>query len=161
MERISSRLGLIAATSLLVGTSVYLFNRQPDATYFLPAWISSYTYTDSVFASIGHNLPTFAHVYTFILLTVAVFTPSLIHSCLVCVTWFTVDCLFEFGQHAIVSPWIAKIAPAWFDGIPFLENTANYFLMGTFDPLDLVSIAGGTIAAFITIKFTQRKGVQK
>ena len=52
--------------------------------------------------------------------------------------------------------WIAKIVPGWFNGIPFLENTVNYFLRGTFDPTDLVSIAGGTVAAYLTILLTQQ-----
>jgi len=44
-----------------------------------------------------------------------------------------------------------SIIPDWFEGIPFLENTRNYFQRGTFDMADLVAIAVGTAAAYVII----------
>jgi hypothetical protein len=34
---------------------------------------------------------------------------------------------------------------------PVLENATNYFLEGTFDPLDLLAIVFGALAAYLTL----------
>jgi len=47
--------------------------------------------------------------------------------------------------------WIAANSPGWFSNIPFIENVPAYFLQGTFDVLDLVSIAVGAVAAYLTL----------
>ena len=147
---------LAALIALSVGLFIYLFDRQPETTYFLPHWIALTSYTGLSFGSIGYHLPTFVHIYTFILLTAVALSSGSVHVHSICATWFAIECLFEFGQHAILAPWIARIVPTWFDGIPFLENTANYFLRGTFDPVDLVAITAGTITAYLTILLTQQ-----
>ena len=65
--------------------------------------------------------------------------------------WWVLDSLVELGQHAAISPVITGVLPAWFEGVPFLENTGPYFTHGTFDPLDLAAIAVGAVAAYFTI----------
>lgn len=148
---------LAASIALGVGLLVYLLDRQPETTYFLHHWIILTNHSGLSLGSIGYHLPTFVHVYAFILLTAVVMTPGSVHAYSICATWFTVECLFECAQHASVASWIAKIVPDWFNGIPFFENTASYFLMGTFDSIDLISIGGGTVAAYLTIKLCQLK----
>jgi hypothetical protein len=59
--------------------------------------------------------------------------------------------LFEIAQMKIIAHVIADWVPAWFSGIPFLENTAAYFIHGRFDVLDLLSIGLGAFAAFLTM----------
>jgi hypothetical protein len=49
-----------------------------------------------------------------------------------------------------------KIIPDWFEGIPFLENTKNYFQKGTFDMVDLVAIAFGTLIAYLVLLTTDK-----
>jgi len=54
--------------------------------------------------------------------------------------------------------WPSKIIPNWFAGIPFLENTENYFLQGTFDLIDLASISiGAAIAYFVLLTTNKRR----
>jgi hypothetical protein len=77
----------------------------------------------------------------------------------ICLAWFTLDCLFEVAQIDSSARWIAQHIPDWFSGVPFLENTASYFLFGTFDVLDLLSIAAGTVAAYVTIRISSGKRV--
>ena len=107
-----------------------------------------------MFGSIGDYLPTFVHVYTFILLTVIVAIPTGIKLIPVCLAWFSLDSLFEVAQLKSIAQWIGSHTPPWFEGVPFLKNTADYFLMGTFDVFDLISIAAGTVAAYLTVSFT-------
>ena len=150
----------IAVGALCVGVLVYVFDRQPEFTYFLPGWLSLHDTTGSIFGSIGGYLPTFIHVYVFILLTVVVALPSITKLIPVCLAWLTLDSLFEIAQLNPIAQWIGAHTPEWFNGIPFLENTANYFLMGSFHPFDLLSIAIGTFAAYMTVSLVTRSTPQ-
>jgi len=49
------------------------------------------------------------------------------------------------------------MVPDWFSGIPFLENSKNYFLSGTFDFNDLTAIAVGTISAYFVLSFSNKR----
>ena len=141
-----------------VGLFVYLLDRSPDSVYFIPEWISITNNLYPVFGQMGYHLPTFIHVYVFTLLTFVVTSPSAVRVYPICIGWFAVDSLFELAQLTPVAQWIAEYVPVWFTGIPFLENTATYFLAGTFDYLDLISIAMGTVAAYLTIQWNHREG---
>lgn len=141
----------IATGALAVGVLVYVLDRRPEFVYFLPEWLSLNSSPVVYFGSIGNYLPTFVHVYAFILLTVIVAIPAGIKLISVCLTWFTLESLFEVAQIDVIAQWIARHTPDWVSFIPFLENTSNYFLMGTFDPLDLLSIVAGTLIAYLTI----------
>lgn len=147
----------IAIGALSVGVLVYVVDRQPEFTYFLPYWLSLESQIDGLFGNIGYYLPTFIHVYVFILLTVVVAVPSITKLIPVCLAWFTLDTLLEVAQLNPIAKWIGSHTPAWFSDIPFLENTANYFLMGTFDVFDLISIATGTLAAYLSIVLITRR----
>jgi len=52
----------------------------------------------------------------------------------------------------------SKIIPDWFSGIPFLENTENFFHKGTFDYFDLAAIIFGTAIAYFVLLTTNKKG---
>lgn len=147
----------IAIGALCIGVLVYVFDRQPEFVYFLPGWLSLESQIGGLFGRIGNYLPTFIHVYAFILLTVIVTAPSITKLIAVCLAWFTLDSLFEVAQFNPIAHWIGSHTPAWFNGIPFLENTADYFLLGTFDVLDLIAIATGTFAAYLTIALMTRR----
>jgi hypothetical protein len=74
---------------------------------------------------------------------------------IICPSWFLVDSAFELGQK--FNDLALKIIPDWFTGIPFLENTENYFLKGTFDYIDLAAIALGTLIAYFALLATYKK----
>lgn len=143
----------LAISALCIGILLYAFDRQAEHVYFLPGWLSANNAHGGLFGLLGNYLPTFIHVYAFILLTVVVAAPSGIRMLPICLLWFGIDSLFEIGQLDSIAQWLAEHMPGWFDGIPFLENSADYFLHGTFDVLDLLSIAAGTLAACLTCLF--------
>lgn len=146
---------LIAVAALTVGLLVYLLDRQPEHTYFLPHALTQVHAPYALFGVAGNYLPTFLHVYAFMLLTVAVVGSTNARLILIGAAWFVIASLSEFGQHPAVSPLIAASLPAWFAHFPALDNTAAHFLRGTFDPLDLLSIAAGTGVASITVALTR------
>jgi DNA-binding beta-propeller fold protein YncE len=160
-KRPSVLYAVIAIIALSVGLLAYLFGRHPEHVYFLFHGFSLANGHYSSFGALGNHFPSFVHVYAFILLTAAVAGSSNAHLLRGCAAWFLITSLFECGQHPAVSPLIAAALPAWFAHVPFLDNTAAYFRYGTFDLLDLLSIAAGTVAAHLTVVFIRnRAGVR-
>jgi hypothetical protein len=153
--RINIKLLIVAAMIFTLGLLVYVFDRQPETVYFLPEWLSQQDETTRLFGSIGGWLPTFVHVYTFIILT-AVVAPSSVKILPVCLGWFVLECLFELGQLKPIGAWLFIHTYDLFEGVPILENIAFYFQKGSFDVLDLFAIAAGTIAACLTINIIKR-----
>lgn len=143
--------------ALFVGTLVYLVDRPADYTYFVysgPTSISLYKILPNLFGLIGNNVPTFVHVFSFILITAGVLSCQKRGCFIICLSWLLLDCAFELGQKFKTVP--SQIIPGWFSGIPFLENTQIYFLRGTFDVLDLVAVALGTVAAYFFLLTTNK-----
>jgi len=146
---------LIGAIALLLGSLVYLIDRPPDQTYFVysaPVGISLYNIFPALFGPIGNSLPEFIHIFSFSLITAGLFSCRKRGCVIVCLSWLFVDLAFELGQKYSALP--LKIIPGWFDGIPFLENSADYFRCGTFDMLDLAAIAIGAVAACLICNYS-------
>ena len=68
---------------------------------------------------------------------------------IICLFWFVIDVFFELAQG--LGNIIILIIPDWFSNFLFLENTRSYFLHGQLDYLDIVSIAFGSLAAYIIL----------
>jgi len=149
---------LIGVAGLSLGALVYLIDRPPEATYFIyfsRINISLYNTFPNVFGVIGNSLPDFLHVFSFILITAGLLSCKKKCSIIVCISWFSLDFLFELLQKDNALP--LKIIPNWFKGIPFLENTENYFSQGTFDIADLIAIIVGTAIAYFILLTTNRR----
>lgn len=145
-----------AAFVLAVGVLVYVLDRG-GAVYFLPAWLA-HGGGPSIVGPLANQLPTFTHPLAFILITAAVLHPWPRLLPAICLAWFSIECLFELGQLEPIGQRIADAVPAWFDGVPLLEATPTYFSQGTFDPLDLLSIGLGVVAAYLIACFIERRG---
>ena len=141
----------IGIGALLLGVMVYVVDRSPGSAYFVPSWLSMSGYFSQSFGIIGNYLPTFVHPFAFILLTASLVEPKKRNLVFVCLLWFTTDSLFELAQMTAVAQWVVKILPE-FTNMPVLENIQNYFMRGTFDVLDLLSIILGTTAAYLIVK---------
>lgn len=137
---------LLATLLLAIGVLVYVLDRG-GTVYFLHTWTATLT-ASGVFGPLGNHLPTFLHTLAFILITAAILRPWPRQLPAICATWFVIECLFELGQIASISGQLAAAVPAWFDRLPVLETTASYFIRGTYDPLDILSIALGAVIAY-------------
>ena len=141
----------VALTVLVVGTLVYVLERS-SAPFF--SAISLADQLPGIFGPIGGSLPTFAHVFALGLLTAAYFGGGKQAGLSACLTWFAVDIAFEVGQHSQIAERLVHFIPGWFERLPILEQTDTYFLSGTFDVRDVISIVVGAAAAYLTIVYT-------
>ncbi len=155
MPPINKKQMLIGLIVLIIGLLVYLIDRAPDETYFvyyISTQFSLHNILPNLFGPVGKNLPAFIHVFSFPLITAGLLSCQRKGCLVICSSWFIIDCAFELGQR--FSMWSSSIIPDWFAGVPFLENSKNYFLLGTFDFLDLVAISIGSLTAYFTLLVT-------
>ena len=149
---------LIGVIVLLIGVLVYLVDRPPDTAYFIDSLareISLHDRIPNIFGPVGKSLPAFAHVLSFILITAGILGSRGKGYLYICLFWLFIDGAFELWQKYSSLP--LKFIPDWFEGIPFLENTTNFFRLGTFDSMDLIAILIGTIVAYILLRITERR----
>jgi hypothetical protein len=140
---------------LVLGTIFYFFFRSAEHTYFLKFFgLNPYKidYLPSAVVLIGNSLPTFIHVLAFSLITAGLIATRKRGYAFVCLAWFIIDVLFELAQ--AFGEVIIQVVPDRFSNFLFLENTKNYFLHGCFDYLDLLSIALGSVTAYIFLVLT-------
>ena len=141
----------LGSLALGLGIVLYLVDRPASETYFVPESLSLFSHGSTVFGSLGQHMPTFLHVFAFCLLSSGILDCNKRCALLVCGFWLCLDGLFEIAQHDAIAERLVPWVPDWFNGIPILENTANYFSRGHFDPLDLASIVLGSMLAYLTI----------
>ena len=149
---------LTGVITLFIGILVYLVDRSPDQTYFVyksSVNLSLHNILPNLFGIIGNSLPSFTHVFSFILITAALIASKKSQFIIICLFWFLVDSVFELGQK--FSTMFLKFIPDWFASIPFLENTGDYFIRGTFSFGDMAAITIGTITAYFFLILTGKE----
>ena len=151
---------IIGVVGLIIGSLVYIIDRPPEQTYFinnskLP--LSLHNTVPSIFGIVGNSLPDLLHVFSFILITAGLLSYKKKWYIIICLGWFSLDIAFELGQKFNSLP--LKIIPDWFKGIPFLENSKNYFYRGTFDIYDVIAIIIGTLIAYFILLITKKEEI--
>jgi hypothetical protein len=155
VNKIQFFMGLLA---LCLGALVYLTLRSPDQIYFTRYFNilePLFEIRSPVLKTIGGRLPAFLHVFSFSLITASFFRYNKKAYTAICTGWFLVNCAFELGQKYKAQA--TQMVFDFFDKIPFLESTRNFFLRGTFDIFDLIAFALGTVAAFLLLLATSRR----
>lgn len=143
-------IGLVA---LGLGILVYVIDRPPGLTA-LPESLTLFQPTVRFFGAVGQSLPAFAHVFGFSLLTMALLGRGPGAAIAVCGGWALVNAAFELGQHPTIADELTRLIPSWFERLPILDRTQSFFSYGTFDSLDLLSIAIGALAAYVVKELT-------
>jgi hypothetical protein len=144
-------LGLICLAS---GTTVYFVLRSSNYVWFIPDELDI-SFLASVQASIlTGSAPTFFHVAAFSLLTSAVLSCERSAGAQICLIWVLIESVFEFGQHPIIGTWLNGHFGDQLDQMTALSITLAYFINGTFDYFDLVSVVGGAWLAYWLITRT-------
>jgi hypothetical protein len=140
---------LIGLGTLTLGAMVYLTDRPPESAWLidrLSGHVSLKGGGSPVFGILGENLPAFAHVFAFSLITAALLNTGG-SGYGACVFWFTINTLFELGQ---ARPDILA---------PFLPpgRLIDYFTKGTFDILDILACAAGALAAAMVLMMLEKR----
>jgi len=154
LHRSRTYLIFAALSALMLGLCIYLIDRQPETAYLVSNGLFINGTERPVFGVMGNYLPSFLHVYTFILLSAVVFAQTHRQVLIICISWLIIEIIFELAQINVIAQSVAVHIPYWFSGIPILNNSADYFLMGTFDTLDIFSIITGTLTAYMTISLS-------
>ena len=138
-----------AALVLASGACVYVFGRPPGTAYMLPA---AWTFFRGGASTLGDlwsgSWPTFAHAFSFSVMTCLVLPRRAGPIFAACLGWFLVDALFEVGQHPAVAPWLTASLTGMFIGVPVLDHLPAYFRQGFFDPADIGFAAAGSLLAW-------------
>lgn len=156
--RINKKQLLLGVSFLLAGTVEYLVSRPVGSTYFLSKFrtIQSFLHhIPNLYGKLGIFAPEFFHPLALSLISMALVS-SRKSRIIICLLWFSVDSVFEFGQRYGTE--LAQYLPTWFQKIPILENLRNYLVNGRFDVYDLMAIGLGSLAAFFIGELLSKKG---
>ena len=146
---------------LLLGSLVYVIDRSPDQVYFTRFFgihLKMFDAGTPLLGPLGLRLPAFIHVLSFSLITGSFFRSGNGRYLVICVFWLLVNTCFELGQK--YKPLAVKLTPDFFEHIPFLENTRNYFMNGTFDVYDLVAFFLGALTGYGLLLVTGRNSTK-
>jgi hypothetical protein len=109
----------------------------------MPAWLSG-------------PLPSFAHSFSFSVVTALVLPFSRGWATASCVAWLAINLLFEAGQHESVAPSLVTAADGIPQFVPRSERVGAYFGNGWFDPWDMIAAAVGAVCAFLLLRLALR-----
>jgi hypothetical protein len=149
---------VIGIFGLVIGSLVYVTDRSSEGIYFInklkiPTKI--FNNAPNLFGIAGNSLPDLLHVFSFILITAGLLSCKKKWYTILCLGWFSLDIAFELGQKFKLLS--LSLIPDWFQGIPFLENSKNYFQKGSFDIFDIFAIAIGTVIAYLVLLITNKE----
>lgn len=137
-----------ALVVLLIGTSVYLLDREWSAVLFLAPFAAFQGGPADLFGTIGHVLPAFCHAYAFSLFLILVLGRSRHARVAGACSWFGIAAVLEILQAERFSAMLAS-----FTGLtataPVLNSLNVYLVNGRFDFGDLGAAGLGCIIAFL------------
>lgn len=143
-----------AVGALLVGTSVYILDRDWTATQFLAPIAAWQPDNIALFGSLGYTLPSFCHAFAFALLLILVLGRSTFARPLGAVSWFLVAVALEFLQlPRIYDP--SPESTGLLAGYPFIYNFQSYAVLGHFDPGDLLAAGLGCLTAYAVASISE------
>jgi hypothetical protein len=138
-----------------MGVLVYLADR-PSAHAILMPDIAPWT-GRPLFGALGQWLPSLVHPLAFSLFTAAALKPGVAARVGACVAWSAINVAFELGQHPALRPlWTQALASGTGPGA-IRRSVLNYFLLGTFDPFDVLAAILAAPAAVAIISFVDRR----
>lgn len=143
-----------AVGALLVGTSVYILDRDWTATQFLAPIATWQPDNVALFGSLGYTLPAFCHAYAFALLLILVLGRSPLARLLGAASWFLVAAALEFLQLLrIYDP--SPEPTGLLAGYPFIYSFQSYAVLGHFDPGDLLAAGLGCLTAYAVASISE------
>lgn len=140
-----------------MGVAVYLIDRPATQLAFLPPTWFRFDGDARLFGVAADSLPDLLHVFGFAMLTGALFRAGPRSYGLVCTGWAVIDLAFELGQWPPLAERIATMLLPMEHHNPEVFFFRAYFQRGVFDPADIAAIAAGAVAAYLTLRATNRR----
>jgi hypothetical protein len=139
-------LTLTAVAALLLGTTVYLLDRDWSSTVFLETFIAHQRPKSTVFGVLGGSLPSLLHAYAICALLVVALWPWPRTRPWICLLWFGLASFLECLQSDAANLWF--VAHERLAGeMPLMASLKGYVLQGQFDGIDLLATGIGCLAA--------------
>lgn len=144
---------------LLCGYGLYLAYRWESVT-MLHTWPVSRILMGIIPQSAAHPqwggwMPTFIYVLAFSLISAGILGGGARYRYAVPVFWTLAATLFEAGQYFHIP--VRSIVPASWSDATLVRYLADYFRLGTFDPLDMAAGFGGMLAALLVLAPLRRE----
>lgn len=142
--------GLIfsAVTALLLGSAVYLLDRDWADTMLLAPFIAYQWPTSAVFGALGGFLPALVHAYAIPVLIIVALRPWPWTRPWVCLLWFTLALTLEWLQSDAAGPLFFAAGRLPGDR-PLLRYLESYAVHGQFDYIDLLATGVGCLTALV------------
>ena len=137
-----------ALFALMLGTCVYLLDRDWTSVLFLAPLAALQGEQSNLFGSVGHVLPAFCHAYAFALLLILALGRSRRMRCSGALAWFAVAAGLEVLQSPQSAAALSSMV-AWQTDSPALGSIIVYAVNGRFDPYDLAAAGLGCVAAWL------------
>jgi len=140
------RLMLSAVAALLLGTAVYLLDRDWGRAMILEPFVQYQWSRSAVFGAFGGFLPSLLHAYAFCVLLLVALWPWPGTRPWVCLFWFALAAFFEWLQSGAGSAWITG-NEGLIGNLPLMAYARDYAVHGQFDYIDLVASGVGCLTA--------------
>ena len=145
----------LAILSLIIGGLIYLFFRPPIYPIIEKLQkIIGLGHLNS-FGILTGSIPTLCHTFSFIILTSIFLSDTQICITLNSVFWICIESILEIMQNLTYQNHQQIIISANF--ILFNDNFRGYFLLGTYDNYDLLSIIAGGILAYCLLTYLREE----
>lgn len=133
--------------ALVLGTCVYLLDRDWATALFLAPLAGFQGEQVGLFGSAGYVLPAFCHAYAFSLLLILALGRSRRVRNSGALAWFAVAAGLELLQSPPIAALLRPLA-VWYPDSPALGSFVMYAQNGRFDPYDLAAAGLGCVAAW-------------
>jgi hypothetical protein len=146
-----------AVVALLLGTSVYLLDRDWANTMFLEPFASYQWSTSAVFGAFGGFLPALLHAYAIPALIIVALRPWPSTRPWVCLLWFILASTLEWLQSNAAGALFFAVERLPGD-MPLLKYLKSYAVQGQFDYIDLIATGVGCLTALaVTISIAPHR----
>lgn len=144
-----------AVAALLLGTAVYLLDRDWASSSFLAPFVDYQWPRSAVFGAVGGFLPALLHAYAISVLIIIALWPWPRARAWVWSLWFIIASTLELLQSGSGNAWLLVLErPIGGGGI--VGYLKSYALQGQFDSLDMLAAGIGCFAALAVTVAAQR-----
>jgi hypothetical protein len=135
-----------AVTALLLGSAVYLLDRDWADTMLLAPFIAYQWPTSAVFGALGGGMPSLLHAYAICILLMVALWPWPRTRLWVCLMWFALAAFLEWMQSDAGRVWFTANERLLGD-MPLMAYLKSYSVHGQFDYIDLIASGVGCLVA--------------